>query len=171
MVGNIINAAAANPPPPSSSSSSLALLNFGSMSSSTLITNTSTTSKSLRKELWRDSYYNDFNSNVYYPNSSSLIGAGFRGNSTLFTLPSYNRNNVVPSYFEYNLDAAGGDGNRMKRELMSSFCDNVSSTLTKLKASSSSSSSSTEQADQAEESSNNNEVPFIDFLGVGVSSS
>ncbi|KAJ1407565.1 SANT/Myb domain [Sesbania bispinosa] len=95
-----------------------------------------------------------------YPNPSISFG-GF-GGSNMFSIPNCSRV-VVPSNFGC-LDYAN-DG-RLKRELVS-FCDN-SSTLTKLGGS-----NSTEQ-EETDESSNDierSEVPFIDFLGVGVSSS
>ncbi|KAI4337905.1 hypothetical protein L6164_016269 [Bauhinia variegata] len=93
-----------------------------------------------------------------YPNSSSS-SASFRGaTGGTFALPHYRR--VVPSPFGFLGTAEDG---RIKKDLMSLQHDN-SSTFTKLRP-------SMEQEQSNEPNIEHKEVPFIDFLGVGVSSS
>ncbi|KAI9113286.1 hypothetical protein K1719_015811 [Acacia pycnantha] len=90
-----------------------------------------------------------------YPNSASSYGS---------ILPNYRKFNNVPAV-PYGSSVIGCDGggdderNRTINKDLTNLCD-ISPTLAKKRA-------STEQ-DQAD---NHREVPFIDFLGVGVSSS
>ncbi|XP_061358740.1 trichome differentiation protein GL1-like [Gastrolobium bilobum] len=147
---------AANSPP-----SPLALLNFGSNIAS-FRNSPQVADSSFRKE-GRD-YFNNSCSNINLSESSKTSD---RFLYRIYPNPSsfgtfYSRV-VVPSHFGF-LDSEKDGNGRIKRDLMS-FCDN-SSKLAKLRV------SSTEQ-DQVDESNNieRKEVPFIDFLGVDVSSS
>ncbi|KAE9603964.1 hypothetical protein Lal_00001686 [Lupinus albus] len=140
--------------------------NFASSSfpiaTSTNTSNTIVVADSFRKG-GKDVYFN--RSNVYLPEcskSSDKFLYRMHPNTTTtnaFSFPNYKR--VVQSPFGF-LGSSDHDG-RIKRDLRS-FCDN-SSTFTNLKAS-----SEKEQADY-EPNIEHKEVPFIDFLGVGVSSS
>ncbi|GMY06557.1 transcription factor MYB117-like [Fagus crenata] len=79
--------------------------------------------------------------------------------STTFGLPNYTK--VVPSPFGYlNLGNDYEPNGRNRRELVS-FCDN-SPTLAKLRA--------TAEHEQGDESIEHKDIPFIDFLGVGIPS-
>ncbi|XP_061348169.1 transcription factor MYB54-like [Gastrolobium bilobum] len=131
-------------------SSSLASWNFASVPTTT---NSSSVADSVRKggREYVNSPYR------IYPNPTTSLGS-FRGSTTPFSLPNYKR--VVPSPFGF---VGSSEDARMKRDLMS-FCDN-SSTLKNLRAS-----MEKEKADN-ESNVEHKEVPFIDFLGVGVSSS
>lgn len=80
--------------------------------------------------------------------------------TTSFSLPNYKR--VVPNPF--GCLGSSDDHGRIERDLMS-FCDN-SSTLSKLRAS-----AEEKEQEDYEASVEHKEVPFIDFLGVGVPSS
>ncbi|KAI4307194.1 hypothetical protein L6164_030406 [Bauhinia variegata] len=117
-------------------------------------------------------YFSSYSNNMYlsecskfsdkflyriYPNSSSS-SSSFRGSTSTLALPSYRR--VVPSSPFGFLGTA--DEGRIKKDLMS-LCDN-SSTFTKLRT-------LKEQEQPDEPNIEHTEVPFIDFLGVGVSSS
>lgn len=95
----------------------------------------------------------------YHP-TSSVYGSYNRGGPNVVGLPNYT--SVVPSPFGYlNLGNDHSESNgRTKRELMS-FCDS-SPTLMKLRA--------TTEQEQGDESIEHKEIPFIDFLGVGISS-
>ncbi|CAL0327439.1 unnamed protein product [Lupinus luteus] len=156
----------------------LATWNFASSFTISATTNTSN-STTLEADSFRkggkDVYFNS--SSVYlprcskssdrflyriYPNHTSTTESlgSFRGtNSTnAFSFPNYKR--VIPSPFGF-LDSSDHNG-RLKRDFKS-FCDN-SSTFTELKA-------STEKEQEDDEPNiEHKEVPFIDFLGVGVSS-
>ncbi|OIV97997.1 hypothetical protein TanjilG_14097 [Lupinus angustifolius] len=160
------------------SRNSLSTWNFAS-SSLHIATSTNTSNTNLVADSFtkggKDVYFN--RSNVYlpecskssdrflyrmYPNTTTTTSFGtFRGSSSTnaFSFPNYKR--VVQSPFGF-LGSSDHDG-RIKNDLRS-FCDN-SSTFTNLKAS-----SEKEQADY-EPNIEHKEVPFIDFLGVGVSSS
>ncbi|RDX82864.1 Transcription factor MYB52 [Mucuna pruriens] len=145
-------------------SSSLASWNFAS--SVPASTNGSTLVDTLRKG-GRD-YFNSSSScssSIYLSECSRSSDRSFLYRiypNPAFSLPNYKR--VVPSPFSF---LASSDDGRIKRDLIS-FCDNNSSTFTKLKA-------STEKDHQRTNEDETNiepkEVPFIDFLGVGVSSS
>ncbi|CAK7346858.1 unnamed protein product [Dovyalis caffra] len=94
----------------------------------------------------------------YYMNSS--VYGGYRS-SNIFGLPNYRR--VVPSPFRYlKLGDDYENHGKVKKELASS-CHN-SSTLKNMRATS----NHQEQGDH--ESIRHKDVPFIDFLGVGISS-
>ncbi|KAE9587213.1 putative transcription factor MYB-HB-like family [Lupinus albus] len=161
-------------------SSSIATWNFASSVTIATTTNTSnTTPTTLVADSFRKGgkhiYFNS--SSVYlpeycsknsdrflyriYPNHTATTKSfgSFRStnNSTnSFSFPNYKR--VVPSPF-------GSLGSSDNNGRLKSFCDDYSSTFTELKAS-----SEKEQEDD-EPNIEHKEVPFIDFLGVGVSSS
>lgn len=149
-------------------SSSLTSWNFASVPTAT--TNTSPVADSFRIKGGRD-YFNSSCSNIYLPECSKTSDrflcriypsptsfGTFSGSTNAFSLPNYKR--VVPSPFGF---LGSSDDGRIKRDLMTSLHDN-SSTFTKLKA-------STEKEQADEPNIEHKEVPFIDFLGVGVSSS
>ncbi|XWS15209.1 hypothetical protein CRYUN_Cryun35bG0074900 [Craigia yunnanensis] len=94
-----------------------------------------------------------------YHSNASAYGRSFR-NSSAFGLPNYRR--VVPSPFGYLKLGDSYDSNNgvMKKELMS-FTDNAPK-LANIRLSS--------QQEQEDESIKTKDVPFIDFLGVGISS-
>ncbi|KAL5560473.1 hypothetical protein UlMin_036684 [Ulmus minor] len=103
-----------------------------------------------------------------YPSSS-----WFGGNTTSSGLPNYKR--VVSSPFGYlnhsenknHYEVANGNNKSKRRELLgSSFCDNPPR-FSKLKATS----FQAGQEDDDNQSNEHKQVPFIDFLGVGISSS
>lgn len=148
------------------SSTSLASWNFASVP-----TTTSTTTKGAR-----DYFNTSRSSSVYLSECSRSSDRSFLYRiypNPAFSLPNYKR--VVPtSPFRTFLGSSDHhDGRIIKRDLMS-FCDNnnnnSSSTFSKLKAST----EKDHQQQQTNEDETNvepKEVPFIDFLGVGVSSS
>ncbi|XP_027338971.1 transcription factor MYB54-like [Abrus precatorius] len=143
-------------------SSSLASWNFASVPTST---NNSSVVDSLRKG-GRD-YVNSSScsSNIYISECSRSSDRSFLYRiypNPAFSLPNYKR--VVPSPFRF---LGSNDDGKIKRDLMS-FCDN-SSTFTKLRASNAE--KDHQQKDDDETNIEHKEVPFIDFLGVGVSSS
>lgn len=155
------------------SSSSPPSWNFASMAA-TFSGNSS--SVGLFRREGRDYLSNTSSNNLYFSESSngsdqfiyrchpnSSVGGGYRGSNT-FGLPNYRK--IVPSTFGYlNLgnDYEPAIG-RINRELVS-FCDN-SPALAKLRAT-----ATGEQDDQEDESiEHKDDVPFIDFLGVGISS-
>ncbi|KHN44269.1 Transcription factor MYB44 [Glycine soja] len=140
------------------SSNSLASWNFGSVPT--------TTTKGAR-----DNFNNtSCSSSVYLSECSRSSDRSFLYRiypNPAFSLPNYKR--VVPTspLISTFLGSSDHDG-RIKKDLMS-FCDNntnSSSTFTKLKAS-----TEKDQQQTNEDETNNikpKEVPFIDFLGVGV---
>nr|POE86746.1 transcription factor myb52 [Quercus suber] len=94
----------------------------------------------------------------YHPNSSVHHGS-YQGSTTYGLVPNYTK--VVPSPFGcFNLGSDYETNGRNRRELVS-FCNN-SPTLTKLRA--------TAEHEQGDESIEHKDIPFIDFLGVGISS-
>ncbi|KAF5467826.1 hypothetical protein F2P56_012040 [Juglans regia] len=103
----------------------------------------------------------------YHPTSSVLYGGYRRPGSTTtttFGLPNYTK--VVPSPFGYlNLgnDYEVPNGRASNRSELLSFCEKSIPTLAKLRA--------TAEQEHGDESINEpKEIPFIDFLGVGISS-
>ena len=94
-----------------------------------------------------------------YHSNATAYCSSFR-NSSAFGLPNYRR--VVPSPFGYLKLGDNYESNNgvMKKELMS-FTDNVPK-LANIRLSS--------QQEQEDESIKTKDVPFIDFLGVGISS-
>ncbi|XP_030935549.1 transcription factor MYB117-like [Quercus lobata] len=94
----------------------------------------------------------------YHPNSSVHHGS-YQGSTTYGLVPNYTK--VVPSPFGcFNLGSDYETNGRNRRELVS-FCNN-SPALTKLRA--------TAEHEQGDESIEHKDIPFIDFLGVGISS-
>ncbi|KAJ1384428.1 SANT/Myb domain [Sesbania bispinosa] len=131
-------------------------------------------SKLCGKRTFQD-VYNDYSSNNIIT-SSSIFPADKR--SQLFTtarsigsLFSNCYKRVVPSPFGF-FGSSNADDRRIKRDLMTSLCDNSSSTFTKLMRTSTEKKDQQQQADHDQKPNiDHKEVPFIDFLGVGVSSS
>ncbi|WJX40316.1 hypothetical protein P8452_27804 [Trifolium repens] len=80
--------------------------------------------------------------------------------SSSSSLPNYKR--VVPNAFGF---FSSSDDGRIRNDLMSSLRDNSSTLIANLKA------SKEKEQDHEVEIEQHKEVPFIDFLGVGVSSS
>ncbi|XP_020213108.1 transcription factor MYB54 [Cajanus cajan] len=136
-------------------SSSLASWNFASVPTTT---NGSTV---VDRKGGRD-YFNSASSDIYLSECSRTSDRSFLYRiypNPAFSLPNYKR--VVPSPFGFLASSDDGIG-RIKRELMS-FGDN-SSTFSKLEK-------DHQQTNEDETNTEPKEVPFIDFLGVGVSSS
>lgn len=131
-----------------SSSNSLASWNFASVQTS--ITNTTTS-------LVLDSSITKKGSNIYRGSDRSFL---YR---ICPNLPSYKR--VVSNPFSF-LSSDGEGRVRNSDNLMSSLCDKSSMLITNLKTS-----KEKELQEDHHEAEQHKEVPFIDFLGVGVSSS
>ncbi|KAG2663240.1 hypothetical protein I3760_16G018300 [Carya illinoinensis] len=114
-----------------------------------------------------DQYYSNSSDKYlyrYHPNSS-VYGSNYRRSCTKFGLPNYTM--VVPGPFGYlNLgDDYEPNGRMIERDELMSFCDN-SPTLEKLKAT-----ADHQQKVKGDiESIEAKEIPFIDFLGVGITS-
>ncbi|KEH35402.1 putative transcription factor MYB-HB-like family [Medicago truncatula] len=133
-------------------SSSLASWNFASMSTKPNTTTAST--------ILPDNCITRKGSNVYKGSDRSFL---YRicPNQAFSSLPNYKR--VAPNAFGF---LNSSDDGRIKKDLVSSLCDNSSTLITNLK-----SSMEKEQDRDEVEIEHHKEVPFIDFLGVGVSSS
>ncbi|KAL2339695.1 hypothetical protein Fmac_007635 [Flemingia macrophylla] len=135
-------------------SSSLASWNFASVP-------TTTNGSTVVDRKGGREYFNSASSNIYLSECSRTSDRSFLYRiypNAAISLPNYKR--VVPSPFGFL--GSSDDGMRIKRDLMS-FGDN-SSTFSKLEK-------DHQQTKEDETSTEPKEVPFIDFLGVGVSSS
>ncbi|CAK8567448.1 unnamed protein product [Lathyrus sativus] len=132
-----------------SSSNSLASWNFASVPSTT--TKTTTTSS-----IVLDNSITKLGSNIYRGSDKSFL---YR---ICPNLPSYKR--VISSPFSFL--SSDGDGRIRNSNMMSSLCDKSSKLVTNLN-----SSKEKELQEDHHEAEQHKEVPFIDFLGVGVSSS
>ncbi|XP_059630219.1 transcription factor MYB117-like [Cornus florida] len=92
-----------------------------------------------------------------YSNSSVFVGSR---DSTAFGLPNYKR--VIPSPFGYSKPGDGNGSHGMIRKELVSFGDN-SHAFAKIRP-------AIFKQEQGDESTKQKDVPFIDFLGVGISS-
>ena len=136
-----------------SSSSSLASWNFASV---TTKPNTTTAATILP-----DNCITRKGSNIYKGSDRSFVYRICPNQAFSSSLPNYKR--VAPNAFGF---LNSSDDGRIKKDLVSSLCDNSSTLITNLK-----SSTEKEQDRDEVEIEHHKEVPFIDFLGVGVSSS
>ncbi|QCE15675.1 myb proto-oncogene protein [Vigna unguiculata] len=144
-------------------SSSLASWNFGSVP--TTVNGSTVVDRKGRRDYFNSS---SCSSSVYLSECSRNSDRSFLYRiypNPAFSLPNYKR--VVPTSPFSFLDS-DNDG-RIKKNFFMSFCDNNSSTFTKLKASTEK--DLQQQTPEDETNIEPKEVPFIDFLGVGVSSS
>ncbi|KAJ7959225.1 Myb transcription factor [Quillaja saponaria] len=104
----------------------------------------------------------------FCPNPSANHGGRYRGSNTSFGFPNY-RTVVHNPFGHFSRSNHGNDydqphGRRIKRDLVSLFDDNSSlSTMEKFMGS--------KEQEKEDQSIEHKEVPFFDFLGVGVSSS
>nr|QSD99778.1 MYB family transcription factor [Melilotus albus] len=138
-------------------SSSIASWNFASMSTKTTTTATTTSS------LLPDNSISKKGSNIYKGSDRSFLYRICPNQTFSSSLPSYKR--VVPNSFGV---FSSSDGGGTKKDFMSSLWENSSTLITNLK----SSKEKELQEDHDEvDVDQHKEVPFIDFLGVGVSSS
>ncbi|XP_022753591.1 trichome differentiation protein GL1-like [Durio zibethinus] len=154
------------------SSSSTSSPSWTCASSTMMASNNSSSDKLLRRDgkdylLASGSSYYSMDSSTFleqslykYHSNASAYCSRFRNSST-FGLPKYRR--VVPSRFGYLKLGDNSESNNgvMKEELMS-FTDNAPK-LANIRLSSL-------QPEQEDESIKTKGVPFIDFLGVGISS-
>lgn len=147
--------------------SSSSLASSWNFASAPTTTNGSTVVMDTLRKGGRDYFNTSSNNNIYLSecsrNSDRSFLYKFYPNSA-FSFPNYKR--VVPSPFRF-FGSDDNDGGRIKRDLMS-FGDDNSSTFTKLRDSKEKDHHETNEDETNIESK---EVPFIDFLGVGVSSS
>ncbi|XVF37077.1 hypothetical protein REPUB_Repub19eG0114500 [Reevesia pubescens] len=155
-----------------SSSSTTSSPSWAFASSTIMALNNSSSTELSRRDHGKDyllasgsSYYSmessKFLDQSLYKYHSNNASSSFR-NSSAFGLPNYKR--VVPSPFGYlklgdNYESNNG---MMKNELMS-FTDNAAAKLANIRVSNS-------QQEQEDDSIKTKDVPFIDFLGVGISS-
>eukprot|EP00257_Ricinus_communis_P017018 XP_015575349.1 transcription factor MYB44 [Ricinus communis] len=162
------------------SSSSTSSPNFWTFASSTKTApfnkNNASSADHLSTEEGRDNYFNTYSfcttdqsskfsdQSIYnrcYPNSSSVYG-NYK-NPAVFGLPNYRR--VIPSPFgclkigDHDFENHG----TIKKDVLKNFCENSSTLITNM-------SNQEEQGGDHHESIRQKEVPFIDFLGVGISS-